>query len=117
MPLMATVLYYGAWLAANGLMGPTSPPLYGEDAKCEGGFRYMQETIEKIIVPIMVTFQASSGLGQTLNTVTDMDAANAAAFELFTRLDVTPECDATSDTGTTLEHVTGDIHVRDLVFA
>ena len=52
-PFFRVMLYYGSWLASNGFMGATSPP--PNISSCVGGFRYAQETLEKIIIPIMVT--------------------------------------------------------------
>lgn len=73
--------------------------------------------LEKFLVPVMVIFFMSIGMGAVGVIVTDSQNALQAARLLFQTLTRRSRIDPTDDKGSTLPHLRGDISIRDVVFA
>ena len=115
-PMVALMVWYGTWLASVGAMGDVATSA-GTGSSCSGGLSSGMEIIERIMVPMMVTFYASAYIGSTLGNMTDGTEANQAAQLLWNRLDAVVERHPLSESGLIPSVTNGTIDVREVRFA
>jgi ATP-binding cassette subfamily B (MDR/TAP) protein 1 len=113
-PLIALMVWYGTWLSSVGAMGDVTA---SGSTLCSGGLSTGMEIIERIMVPMMVTFYASTSIGSTLGNMTGFTEAAEAASVLFQRLDAVSERHPLSEAGLTPPSTNGSVDVCEVSFA